>query len=132
MNAQKYLRALAAGCLSCVLAACAMATPEEEGVMTDARNGSETGLQEDADEAGMVDDVATSEEAIMIDNNYDAIGCHSAGNYCVARCSRSGDSWQVVGHFQDISNCLARSEQHCQAMRLGYRTQYCWGYVNSD
>ena len=132
MNAIRTLSMLWAASLSCALAGCAVAVPEEgeddPAIEESAGEESESALSEDAEDA-------TSEVSSEIQSEpAEAMGCGGGQNYCLTKCSKTGDNqWHVAGYqSQMTTGCAAAGEAYCRSHHLGYRTHVCWGYVNNN
>lgn len=121
MNTRLYLKLALAGCLSCVLGACALAEPDEvDGDEPVTMSTEEDGMQSTAVNTG-----GGEEE--------DAVGCNGYGNWCLVKCSKSGNMQHVVGTWNQLNGaCVTPGEAFCKSHKLGYRTHACWGYVNNN
>ncbi|WP_197040977.1 hypothetical protein [Chondromyces apiculatus] len=129
MGTIRNLSVIWAVSLSCALAGCTVAVPEEgEADQPLAESAGEEGEEAMTEEA-MTED-ATSEVSSEIQSEpANAMGCHPNGNYCLARCNHSGTRLYSVGHFDTLSTgCLAASENFCLQVGQGYRTFWCRGY----
>jgi hypothetical protein len=123
MNAVKYFKVVLAGCLSCFLGACIAAGPGEEG--------SDESVVVSTEEEGM--NATAVDPGELGGEETDATGCTGYGNWCLAKCSKSGDTQHVVGKWNALGGvCATPAEAYCKQKGLGYRTHACWGYVNNN
>jgi len=112
------IRYLLAGAL-CVAAAGCMVDPGEPG--------------EGSEESDVADENASMAEATeeITNSPSDVIACGGITTYCLARCSKTGDTLHIVGPITQIpyGSCIAKGEEFCLSKKLGYRTHSCWGHL---
>jgi hypothetical protein len=120
MNLITGVRALLVVCMSCALGACAMAEPDEAD--------SEEAAVVSAEDKGP--EVAPESFAPPGGGESDAVACGGNGNWCLARCSKTGVQENIIGSKSQLGGtCAGPGETFCQSHGLGYRTHACWGHL---
>ena len=104
----------------CLLAACVVDAPDDTGA-------EELGIDTPAESAALTAEGDVSDAVTATEEESNA-WC-GGNDYCLARCSKTGDTWHVVGHWTKINygQCTGKGDDFCKNKVLGHRTDSCWG-----